>query len=112
MLVLASQSPRRAEILRHAGIPFSVRVSPVDETPQPDERPEDYVRRLAGQKALAVDAQPGDIVLGADTTVVIDGEMLGKPLDAADARRMLALLSGRRHEVLTGIALRHAGGLI
>src|SRR4051794_8526473 len=106
MLVLASQSPRRAEILRQAGIPFSVRVSPVDETPQPAEHPEDYVRRLAAQKAMAIDAHPGDVILGADTTVVIDGEMLGKPVDAGDACRMLGLLWGRRHEVLTGIALR------
>jgi septum formation protein len=112
MLVLASSSPRRAEILRQAGIPFSVRVSPVDETPHVGEHPEDYVRRLAGQKAIAVPAAPDEIVLGADTTVVIDGMMLAKPEDAADARRMLGLLSGRRHEVLTGIALRHPGGLI
>jgi septum formation protein len=112
MLVLASQSPRRAEILRQAGIPFSVRVCPVDETAHDAERPEDYVRRLAGQKALAVAAGHDEVILGADTTVVIDGIMLAKPTDAADARRMLGLLSGRRHEVLTGIALRHAGGLI
>jgi septum formation protein len=66
----------------------------------------DYVLRLAEWKALAVPAEPEEIVLGADTTVVVDGEMLGKPTDAADARRMLAALSGRRHEVLTGICLR------
>jgi septum formation protein len=112
MLVLASSSPRRAEILRQAGIPFSVRVAPVDETPHDGERPEDYVRRLAGQKAMAVEAVHDDVVLGADTTVVIDSIMLAKPEDLADARRMLGLLSGRRHEVLTGIALRHSGGLI
>jgi septum formation protein len=112
MVVLASQSPRRAEILRQAGIPFSVRATPVDETPHDAERPEDYVRRLAGEKALAIAAAHDDIVLGADTTVVIDGIMLGKPSDTADARRMLALLSGRRHEVVTGVAIRHTGGLI
>ena len=106
MLVLASQSPRRAEILRNAGIPFVVRVANVDETPRPGEPPEEYVQRLAEEKARAVDAAPGETVLGADTTVVIDGEMLAKPADAADARRMLGRLSGRRHEVLTGIALR------
>lgn len=106
MLVLASQSPRRAEILRQAGIPFVVRVAPVDETPLADETPEDYVRRLAEAKACAVTAEPGEIVLGADTTVVVDRKMLGKPTDAADARRMLALVSGRRHEVMTGICLR------
>ncbi len=106
MLVLASQSPRRAEILRQAGIQFVVRAASVDETPLTDETPEDYVRRLAEAKARAVMADPGEIVLGADTTVVVDREMLGKPVDAADARRMLALVSGRRHEVITGICLR------
>jgi septum formation protein len=106
MLVLASQSPRRAEILRQAGIPFLVRAAPVDETPLAEETPEDYVRRLAEAKARAVAARPGEIVLGADTTVVVDREMLGKPADAAGARRMLTLLSGRRHEVMTGICLR------
>lgn len=105
MLVLASQSPRRAEILRQAGIPFVVRAVPVDETPIPAETPEDYVRRLAEAKARAVPADASEIVLAADTTVVVDREILGKPVDAADARRMLALLSGRRHEVMTGICL-------
>jgi septum formation protein len=106
VLVLASQSPRRAEILRQAGIPFVVRAAPVDETPLSQETPEDYVRRLAEAKARAVRAGPDEIVLGADTTVVVDRKILGKPADAADARRMLALLSGRRHEVMTGICLR------
>jgi septum formation protein len=108
MLVLASQSPRRAEILRQAGIPFVVRTAPVDETPLPGERPEDCVRRLAAMKALAVPCAVDEIVLGADTTVVIDGDMLGKPAGAAEARRMLASLSGRRHEVVTGICLRRS----
>ncbi len=111
MLVLASQSPRRAEILRSAGIPFQVRGANIDETPLPGEQPEPYVRRLAGEKALAVPADPGETVLAADTTVVVGGEMLGKPEDAADARRMLRLLAGRRHEVITGIALRRSSGL-
>jgi septum formation protein len=106
MLVLASQSPRRSEILRQAGIPFTRRVAAVDETPLEGEKPGDYVVRLAELKALAVPAGPGETVLGADTTVVIDGEMLGKPADAADARRMLARLSGRQHEVITGICLK------
>jgi septum formation protein len=106
VLVLASQSPRRAEILRQAGIAFMVRGAAVDETPWPGEIPEEYVVRLAEAKALAVPAAPGEIVLGADTTVVIDGRMLGKPDDAASARRMLETLSGRRHEVMTGICLR------
>jgi septum formation protein len=106
MLVLASQSPRRAEILRQAGIPFVVRLAPVDETPLPAETPEDYVRRLAEAKARAVPADADEIVLGADTTVVVDQEILAKPADGPDARRMLAILSGRRHEVMTGICLR------
>jgi septum formation protein len=109
VLVLASQSPRRAEILRQAGIPFMIRVAPVDETPLPGEHPEEYVQRLAESKAQAVSAGHGEVVLGADTTVVIGGEMLAKPEDAADARRMLSLLAGRRHEVITGICLRRDG---
>jgi septum formation protein len=112
MLVLASQSPRRAEILRMAGIPFVVRAVPVDETPRPEEKPEEYVCRLAEKKALAVPAAPDETVLGADTTVVLDGEMLGKPVDMADAHRMLTALSGRHHKVLTGISIRRATELI
>jgi septum formation protein len=112
MLVLASQSPRRSEILRQAGIPFTVRVTTVDESVQAGELPEAYVQRLAVEKAMAVEAGPDELVLGADTTVVIDGEMLAKPEDAADARRMLGLLSGRKHEVLTGIALRRGGEVV
>ncbi|MBI1764339.1 MAG: septum formation inhibitor Maf [Acidobacteria bacterium] len=103
-LVLASASPRRAELLRAAGIEFSVRVADLDETQMPGENPPAYVLRLARAKALAV-AQPGELVLGADTTVVVGNESAGKPLDAADARRMLRLLSGAWHEVLTGVAL-------
>ena len=106
MLVLASQSPRRAEILRNAGIAFTVRVAGVDESPREDERPIDYVERLAEAKASAIEAAPDEVVLGADTTVVINGEMLGKPADEADARRMLGKLAGRRHEVITGICLK------
>jgi len=109
VLVLASQSPRRAEILRQAGVPFVVRAAPVDETLQFRETPEDYVRRLAEAKARAVACDADEIVLGADTTVVVDGEILAKPADAADARRMLALLSGRRHQVMTGVCLRRGG---
>src|ERR1022692_4823011 len=106
MLVLASQSPRRSEILRQAGILFTVRVADVDESVLGGESPADSVRRLAAAKAYAIEAAEGETVLGADTTVVIDGEILGKPVDAADARRMLARLAGRRHEGLTGICLR------
>jgi septum formation protein len=111
-LVLASQSPRRAELLRQAGIPFVVRVAPVDEDPLPGERPEDYVVRLAERKAMVVEAAPEEIVLGADTTVVVGGAMLGKPASPAEARHMLVRFAGRRHQVLTGICLRHGGKLV
>lgn len=107
--MLASQSPRRAEILRLAGIPFTVRVAAVDETPRPGESPDQYVCRLAKEKAEAVAATAEETVLGADTTVVIDGQMLAKPEDKAEACRMLEKLSGRVHEVLTGICLRRGG---
>jgi septum formation protein len=109
MLVLASQSPRRSEILRQAGIPFVVRTAPVDESGLPAENPSAYVQRLAEAKARAITAAPEETVLGADTTVVIDGEILGKPTDTADAARMLSLLSGKRHDVLTGICLLRDG---
>jgi septum formation protein len=102
-LVLASQSPRRSELLRSAGIGFRVQAADVDETPFPGELPVNYVRRLARAKAEAV---AGDLVLGSDTAVVIDGQILGKPADAEDAARMLRLLSGRSHEVITGICLK------
>lgn len=103
-LILASASPRRSELLRAAGIEFTVRVADIDESVLPGEAPADYVLRLARQKAQAV-AQPGEIVLGADTTVVVNSEIAGKPVDAEDARRMLRLLSDQWHEVLTGVSL-------
>ena len=103
-IILASASPRRAELLRTAGINFTVRVADIDEEQLPDESPRDYVLRLSREKALAV-AQPTEIVLGADTTVVIGNETAGKPLDVADAKRLLSLLSGNWHEVLTGVSL-------
>jgi septum formation protein len=115
MLVLASRSPRRREILQQAGIPFVVRPIEIDETPLPGETARNYVTRIAREKAGAATAGltvAGDIVLTADTTVVVQGEILGKPSDAADARRMLRTLSGRRHEVLTGICLRSADRVI
>jgi septum formation protein len=112
MIVLASRSPRRAEILRNAGIPFLIRTADIDESPLEAERPGPYVRRLAEAKARAVEVSPDEIVLGADTTVAAAGEMLGKPTDSADARRMLKLLSGRRHEVLTGVCLRRGDEVI
>ena len=106
MLILASQSPRRREILEQAGIPFVIKPANVDESLLPDEPPEHYVKRVAQWKAAAIEAGPADIILGADTVVVIHGQILGKPLNPADARRMLATLSGREHQVLTGICLR------
>lgn len=112
MLILASQSPRRSEILRHAGIPFVVKPANVDETVRPGEPVEDYVRRVAQQKAIAVECAPGDVVLGADTVVVIGGEILGKPRDRADAVRMLEQIRGREHQVITGICLRRGKELL
>jgi septum formation protein len=106
VLVLASKSPRRQQILRDAGIPFVVRAAAVPEERRPGESAADYVRRLAREKAFAVTIHTGEVVLGADTVVVIDGLVLEKPRDSADAIRMLALLSGREHEVITGICLR------
>lgn len=104
--VLASASPRRQELLAAAGYDFTVVTADVDETPNPAESAHDYVARLAEAKARAVLArQPGALVLGADTTVVVDGDILAKPEDAADAARMVGRLQGRAHEVLTGVAL-------
>jgi septum formation protein len=112
MLILASQSPRRAEILKQAGFEFVVRPATVDETPLAGESPQACVERLARAKALAVEAGAEDIVLGADTVVVIDGRILGKPADAADAERMLHALSGRQHEVITGVCLRRQSTVV
>jgi len=105
MLILASKSPRRQEILRQAGLRFEVRAPQVEEVRDPGESPESYVRRLSREKAAAVARQPGEIVLGADTVVVAGDVVLEKPLDPDDAARMLALLSGRTHQVMTGICL-------
>ncbi len=106
MLVLASKSPRRQQILRDAGIAFAVRAADVPEERRAGEPPTVYVRRLAEAKAFAVPIRAGEVVLGADTVVAIDGQVLEKPRDTADALRMLALLSGREHEAITGICLR------
>jgi septum formation protein len=104
-LVLASQSPRRADLLTAAGFSFLVRPVDVDESVLPGESPDAYVLRLALEKARAACRDPGDVCLGADTTVVLDGRLLGKPADASQATEMLRFLSGRTHEVLTGVAL-------
>ena len=104
-LVLASQSPRRREILERAGFEFTVRVAGVPEELQAGESPVEYVRRLSRSKAEAVPRSPGEIVLGADTVVVQDQHILEKPRDPHDAARMLRMLSNRDHSVMTGICL-------
>ena len=128
-LILASASPRRAELLRLAGYTFDVRTADIDESVRPGERPHDYVRRLALEKGAAVaralaseeEAVSGAVghpdsrtnrgdadvlIVAADTSVIVDDEILGKPVDAADSERMLRLLSGRSHLVLTGVSVR------
>ena len=111
-LVLASASPRRAELLRTAGFAFEVRPADVDETPRPAEPPATYALRVARDKALAAAERvnrPDAWILAADTVVVVDGGILGKPTGPAEARRMLSMLSGVVHEVLTAVVVRHAG---
>ena len=106
-LVLASASPRRAELLTAAGYDFTIDPADVDESVFAEETPEQYVLRVARDKARAVAGRrgPGAMVLGADTTVVVDGEILAKPADESDAARMLQALAGRVHDVLTGIVV-------
>jgi septum formation protein len=113
MLILASASPRRRELLAQAGFAFQVHPTHIPEDPRPGEDPVAYVTRLAREKAQTAFAQlsashaadTGLVVLGADTTVTVDGHILGKPEDATDAARMLRLLSGRSHRVITGVAV-------
>lgn len=105
--ILASQSPRRADLLQRVGLRFAVRPADIDESRAPGEDPATFVQRLAQQKAAAVDGQ-GLPVLGADTIVVCGEQVLGKPVDAADALRMLALLSDRSHQVMTAVSLQNA----
>lgn len=111
-LYLASASPRRSELLAQIGVPFTVLASNVDESVLPDEAPQQYVERLARAKAQAGLALPGravdGCVLGADTCVVLDGLILGKPADQHEAQQMLQALSGREHQVLTAVALATA----
>ena len=105
-LILASSSPRRQELLRQAGISFQVHAAHINEDQLAAEKPSEYALRLAREKAQAVAAHyPQSYVLGADTIVVVDGEVLGKPIDHADAARMLRRLSGRSHEVTTAVSL-------
>jgi len=103
-LILASGSPRRRDLLHALELAFRVRPVDVDETPHAGEVPREYVRRLAEEKAAA-HVEPGELVLAADTSVILDGEILGKPTDEVDARTMLGRLAGREHLVLTGVAL-------
>jgi len=112
MLILASHSPRRREILAQAGIPFVVKPAGVMEELLPGEDAVSHVRRLARLKAEAVRGGPEDIVLGADTVVVVDEEILGKPADGAQAAQMLRRLSGREHLVVTGICLKAASARV
>jgi septum formation protein len=110
MLILASASPRRQELLRAAGISFAVQPADVDETPLAGEGARECAERLAREKALTVwRMRPQDVVLGADTIVVVDGAILGKPVDGDDAARMLRMLSGRQHEVITGVCVAGPG---
>jgi len=112
--LLASASPRRRELLRNAGFDFDVQPSQVVEEIKPGESPEEFARRAAREKAMQVAASSpaGSLVLGADTVVVIDGETLGKPSNREDATRMLQFLSGRTHQVHTGVCLVRAPGQI
>jgi septum formation protein len=116
-LILASASPRRRELLKQAGFTFEVRPAHVNEDPHPGEDPVAYVVRLAREKAQSVlgeissdAAAPPHVVLGADTTVTLDGHILAKPEDAGDAARMLRRLAGRTHRVVTGVAVASAAG--
>ena len=108
-LILASASPRRKELLSLFGIPFVIRAADIDEAMDPDKAPFDEVARVSRLKALATEHSDRDVVIAADTIVVCGGEVLGKPRDEEDARRMLRLLSGRDHQVMTGVTVL-AGG--
>ncbi len=108
MLILASQSPRRAELLRQIGVTFRALPAHIDETPLAGESPADYVTRMAVEKARAIHAlHPKAPVLGSDTAVILDGRILGKPADRSDGIAMLRALGGREHQVLTAVALAH-----
>jgi len=104
-VILASQSPRRKELMGLFHIPFTIRVPDADETMDPAQSPAQQVAQVSRRKAEAATRQPGDVVIAADTIVVCDGQILGKPRDEADASRMLHLLSGRDHQVMTGMTV-------
>lgn len=110
-LILGSASPRRLQLLEQIGIvPAEVRAADIDETPRKDEAARDYVRRMAVEKAMALSLAADEAILCADTTVTVGRRILGKPRDEAEARQFMQLMSGRRHRVLTAIALRDARG--
>ena len=111
-LILASASPRRKELLSLFGIPFVIRAADIDEAMDPAKAPFDEVARVSRLKALATEREEGDVVIAADTIVVCAGQVLGKPKDAADACRMLRLLSGRDHQVMTGVTVLHDGDAV
>ena len=104
-IILASQSPRRKELLGLFRIPFTIRVADIDETMDPGSAPFDEVARVSRKKAEAIPREPGDLVIAADTIVVCDGKILGKPTSKEDACRTLTQLSGRAHQVMTGMTL-------
>ncbi len=104
-LILASASPRRQDLLKLFGIPFCVRVADIDETMDPQKPPYDEVGRVSRLKALAIPRAPGDVIIAADTIVVCEGRVLGKPRSAGEACEMLRLLSGRDHQVMTGCSV-------
>ena len=110
-LILASQSPRRKELLGLLGIPFTIQVSRADETMEPGKSPARQVAEVSRRKALAAVVSVEDVVIAADTIVVCDDEILGKPKDRTDAVRMLKMLSGRTHQVMTGMTVRHGSQL-
>ncbi|WP_339109183.1 Maf family protein [Thioclava sp. GXIMD4216] len=111
-LILGSASPRRRELLDQLGlVPDAVRAPDIDETPRKNERPRDYVARMAREKAMALDLAADEVILCADTTVTCGRRILGKPEDAAEAAEFLFMLSGRRHHVLTAVAVRGAFGI-
>jgi septum formation protein len=111
-LILASTSPRRAELLHSAGLIFEAVRPNADEQPHPGETPVEYAVRTAREKAESLRATVGTVVLGADTVVAIEGRILGKPVDAAEAQAMLRLLSGNLHEVITGVCLCTPGKIV
>src|SRR5690606_23572417 len=112
-LVLASQSPRRAELLQRIGLTFAILPGDIDETYPPGEAPREHAERLAREKASAVAAgQPDAHVIGSDTIVVVDDRVLGKPADQTGAARMLQMLSGHEHIVMTGVAVAHGGRIV